>query len=390
MIYLDNAATSYPKPACVREAVCKAMTLYGANPGRGGHRMSIATAERVYAARETAAKLFYANSPTDVVFTSNATSALNMALQGLSLQGKQVVVSSMEHNAVMRPLTALQKQGTQVVTVTVAPADDAATVATFARALTPQTAAIVCTHASNVTGEVLPIRQIGALAAARGIPFVVDASQTAGLIPIDMQKDHIDFLCMPGHKGLYGPTGTGMLIQSGRFALKPLLYGGTGSESASWEQPRDWPEQMESGTVNVVGILGLDAGMHWVMKRGVERTHRQEMAKLQYLYQSLKSVESVKLYGCTPQLWRHVPLLSFNLDGYSGEEVAALLDEAGVAVRAGLHCAPSAHRQIGTEACGTVRVSLSAFTTVTELENIYKIIVKISSKPLQMQKNVIK
>lgn len=390
MIYLDNAATSYPKPICVREAMCKAITLYGANPGRGGHRMSMATAQRVYTARETAAKLFGATSPADVVFTNNATSAINMVLQGLPLQDKQVVISSMEHNAVMRPLTALQKQGTQIITVNIIPDDDVATATAFARALTPQTAAIVCTHASNVTGEVLPIKQIGALAAARGIPFVVDASQTAGMLPIDMQKDQIDFLCLPGHKGLYGPTGTGMLIQSGRFTLKPLLYGGTGSESASWEQPRDWPEQMESGTVNVPGILGLDAGMRWVIEKGIEKTHCQEMSKLCYLYQKLKSVKGVKLYGCTPKLWHHVPLLSFNLEGHSSEEVAALLDEAGIAVRAGLHCAPSAHRQIGTEARGTVRVSLSAFTTVSELENIYRIIVKISHKLLQKQKNVIK
>ena len=384
MIYLDNAATSYPKPPCVKEAVCKAFSLYGANPGRGGHRMSLATAERVYAARETAAILFGAASPVDVAFTNNATSAINFALYGLPLQGKHVVVSSLEHNAVMRPLENMKKQGTAVTIVRVDTADDDATVEAFARTLTPQTAAMVCTHASNVTGEVLPIRRLGALAAARGIPFVVDASQTAGLLPIHIQRDQVDFLCMPGHKGLYGPTGTGMLIRSGKYALQPTVCGGTGSDSASWEQPADWPEQMESGTVNVAGILGLDAAMRWVMAQNVGRMHRQEMAKLQFLYRRLKCIYGVKLYGCTPQLWRHAPLLSFNLDGYSGEEVAAMLDAEGVAVRAGLHCAPAAHRHIGTISCGTVRLSLSAFTTIAELEKLCKIIVKISSKPLQM------
>ncbi len=384
MIYLDNAATSYPKPACVKESVCKALTFYGANPGRGGHRMSIATAERVFEVRETAAKLFGAATPADVSFTHNATSAINYALYGLCLQGKHVVVSSLEHNAVMRPLETLKKQGTRVTVVTVDPTDDAATVAAFTRAITPQTAAIVCTHASNVTGEVLPIREIGRIAFARHIPFVVDASQTAGLLPIHMKRDNVDFLCMPGHKGLYGPTGTGLLIRSNRYTLQPMICGGTGSDSASWEQPTEWPDQMESGTVNVVGILGLGAAMRWVMANGVEKMHCREMMKLQFLYRQLKSIPNVKVYGCTPKLWRHVSLLSFNLDGCHSEEVAAMLDDEGVAVRAGLHCAPSAHRHIGTEDCGTVRLSLSAFTTVAELEKLCKIIVKISSKPLQM------
>lgn len=374
MIYLDNAATTWPKPLCVRQAMVESMEQFGANPGRGGHSMSLAASEAVYRCRETAARMFHLDNPAGVVFTMNCTMSLNIVLKGLLKNGGHVVVSSLEHNAVMRPLTALSVRRPVYTAAKVVPGDDDQTVNNFRRCLTPYTKAIVCLHASNVFGFRLPIRRLGQLAREYGLLFVVDAAQTAGVLPIDMQQDNIDYLCVPGHKGLYGPMGTGMLLCAPEKPLPTLMEGGTGSQSLLLTQPEELPDRMESGTVNLPGICGLRAGMEWVMEHGVEAIGREETWHLSMLYEHLSRMPKVRLYAPRPSLDRSAPVLSFNLDGKKSEETAALLSEAGVAVRAGIQCAPSAHRQMHTLPDGTVRMAPSLFTTDEEIEKTCKIL----------------
>ena len=255
MIYLDNAATTWPKPSCVREAVRQALELYGANPGRGGHAMGMAASQEIYRCRETAARFFHLENPAHVVFTLNCTMALNMVLKGLLCEGGHIVVSSLEHNAVMRPLKALSAGAPVYSVATVVPENPEETVRNFRRCITPQTKALLCIHASNVFGCRLPIRRIGEMAHRLGLLFIVDAAQSAGVLPVDMEADHIDYLCVPGHKGLYGPMGTGMLLCGPDTPLPTLMEGGTGSQSLLLDQPEELPDRLESGTVNTPGTV---------------------------------------------------------------------------------------------------------------------------------------
>ncbi len=383
MYYWDNAATTWPKPLPVREAIGGALSRYGANPGRGGHRMAYTTSEAVFHCRETAAELFGLSTPDQVVFTLNCTMALNMVIKGILSGGGRALISDVEHNAVLRPLHALSPNRPIYDLVSVSLTDPAVTVENFRRAITPQTKLIVCSHASNVWGVVQPIREIGELAARHHIPFVVDAAQSAGVLPIDMEKDNIDFLCVAGHKGLYGPMGTGMLLTSGRYQLPSFIEGGTGSRSLDPKQPDDLPDHLESGTPNTAGICGLKAGMDWVRYRGLHAIYSHEMKEVQYLYRTLQGIPNIRLYTPFPKEGWYVPVLSFTVDGVPSEETAALLDKAGVAVRAGLHCAPLAHRKMGTDATGTVRLAPSAFTRRVETEKVVKIIRQTAQKSLQ-------
>ena len=361
MIYLDNAATTAVKPASVRRAMQEAMIKYSANPGRGGYALSMDTAEMVYACRERAARLFGFGQAEGVVFTQNCTHALNFAIKGLIPAGGKVVVSSLEHNAVMRPLTALQQLGVSTETAEVIFGDDDATFRSFERMIDSNTSLVVCTHASNVCGLILPIGRIGRLCRQRGIPFVVDAAQSAGMIPINMKEMCIDCLCMPGHKGLYGPTGTGMLL-TGLPITKTIIEGGTGTFSSDFNQPENLPERLESGTINTVGIAGLSAGMAFVEQKGVMRIHEYEISLLRDLYDRLKRMPGVRLYMDRPSTGHFSPVLSFNVEGMPSEQVGEELAQAGFAVRAGLHCASAAHRRLGTLEQGTVRVSPSVFS----------------------------
>ncbi len=381
MIYLDNAATTYPKPSCVRYAVAEAFERYGANPGRGGHRMAMETAERLYACRECVADFFALDDPTRVVFTANCTESLNTVLHGVLKAGDHVVVSDMEHNAVMRPLTRLSEQGIQYSQAIVCEYDAQKTVENFKKALQPNTKLILCIHASNVFGTVLPIREIGKLAHRHGILFAVDGAQSGGLLPIDMQQDEIDFLCLPAHKGLYGPMGVGLLLCNSKTALSPLKTGGTGSQSLLLTQPDELPDRLESGTVNVPGICGLHAGLMWLRENGREHILRHERQLMQYLYNALVGCPFVTVYTAPPSRGYTVPMIALNLVGRSSEEVAEDLAKEGVAVRAGLHCAPCAHRHRGTLQSGTVRIAPSAFTKRQDVENLYKILIKIAIKP---------
>lgn len=387
MIYFDNAATTYPKPRAVLDAMANAFYKYGANPGRAGHTMSLATSEQVYACRDLAAELFHAPGSEAVVFTLNCTHAVNIALKGAlvstSKQKAHVIVSCLEHNAVMRPIHKLAKQGR--ISYDIARVDfdnDDETVNNFRKLIRSDTALIVCTHASNVCGFRLPIERIGALAReysehnAHKIKFLVDAAQTAGLVPIDMQQCGIDYLCMAGHKSLLGPTGTGMLITSDT-KLDTLIEGGTGSESIRLDQPEFLPDRLESGTINVIGIAGLRAGMAYVKRHGQDRLCNGEVRHIQRLYDALSTQENVRLYTPYPKTGRFTPVLSFNLDGVPSEQVAAQLDKAGIAVRGGLQCAPLAHYTLGTGQMGTVRLSPGTYTTSRDVDDVIYAIRKL-------------
>ncbi len=368
MIYLDNAATTFPKPPQVAMAMSRAMARFGANPGRSGHAMSMAAAEEIFQCREAAASFFHADGPECVVFTLNCTQAVNMVLKGYVKPGDHVVTSCLEHNAVTRPLQAMaDKMRVTFTEAAVVPGDNDATVNAFRQALRPNTALIVCTHASNVWGIRLPVERIAALGREYGVPILVDAAQTAGVLPIDLQDSGIDFLCTAGHKGLYGPMGTGLLIAKKGEDLQTIIEGGTGTESASYRQPKTMPEHLESGTPNLAGIAGLRAGIGFVQSKTAQKIFLHEMKLIQTLYSGLKAVNGVTLYTQPPDTAHFAPVLSFNLAGRESEWVGQKLNGMGIAVRAGLHCAPAAHKTMDTLKGGAVRVSPSAFTKEYEI-----------------------
>ena len=360
MIYLDNAATTFPKPLSVRNAAAEA-SLSAANPGRSGHKPSVRAAEEIYRARKTAAELFHASEPSKVIFTVNCTTALNTVMKGVLKSGDHVVVSELEHNAVMRPLTALKERGVSYSIAKVYPEDNDSTVDAFRRSINAKTRMIICTHASNVWGIRLPVERITALAHEYGVLMTVDAAQSGGVLPVDIEDSKIDFLCLAGHKGLYGPMGTGMLIIGGETVPESLTEGGTGSNSMELRQPGELPDRLESGTPNVSGIAGLRAGMEFVMSKTPEKIIRHEFLLIQRIYRGLQSDDRAILYFPEPKLPYYAPVLSFNLKGIDCETVAQELNRYGIAVRSGLHCSPQAHRMAGTEEVGTVRVSPSVW-----------------------------
>ena len=381
MIYWDNAATTWPKPSTVRVASCKASVLYGANPGRSGHCMSLKTAEQVYECRQAVAQFFGLLDPLGVVYTANCTTALNMVIQGVLGKGGSAVTSDLEHNAVMRPLAALSPYYTRYHVVPWC-ADEEELVNQFERAIRPDTRLLVCTHASNVFGVTFPIRRLGEMAHRHGLLFCVDAAQTAGVLPIDMEADHIDYLCVAPHKGLYAPMGTGLLLCREMEGIPPLIRGGTGSHSLSWEQPSELPDRLESGTPNTSGICGIRAGVEFVEAKGKSSIYEHEIHCLQMVYDRLADCEEIHLYTARPKVGGTAPVLSLNVGDIPSEEVAAMLDEQGIAVRAGLHCAPSAHRRFSTSEQGTVRLAPSAFSTEREAQIISEVFLKIAKKSL--------
>ena len=382
MIYWDNAATTWPKPPIVRQAVGQALRQYGANPGRAGHCMAMDTAEEVFACRRAAAEFLGLGDPAGVIFTLNCTMALNTVIQGVVGNGGRVLVSDLEHNAVVRPIAALAGEGTRYDMASWSPQPEQ-TVEHFRRAIRPDTKLMVCTHVSNVFGCVFPLRQLSRLAHDHGVLFCVDAAQSAGVLPIDMKRDDIDYLCIAPHKGLYAPTGTGMLLCRERERVLPLIRGGTGSYSLHAEQPVDLPDRLESGTPNVCGICGIHAGLNYVRELGTERIYRHELACLQYVYERLNGHPAVRVYTPYPMYGKTAPVMSVNVADIPSEEVAAVLDAYGIAVRAGLHCAPWAHRRFGTLGQGTVRLAPSAHSTLAEAEEIVKVFLGIAEKSLR-------
>ena len=355
MIYLDNAATTYPKPQSVRRALANA-SMTAANPGRSGHKMSFAASEQIYRCRVKAAELFGAGSPENVCFTLNCTYAANAVIKGMLSSGNHVVISDMEHNAVVRPLHALSKQGVSYTVVTTSE-DDEKTLSAFRDALRTNTKLVICTHVSNVWGIKLPVERIAAMCSQYGIPIMIDAAQSAGVFKINAQESGFDFVCMPGHKGLYGPMGTGLLIARRPELLSTTIEGGTGSASLSPEQPDFPPDKFESGTPNYPGIIGLSSGLDFVKSTTPARILAHETQLTTMLYDRLA---------------KNSP---FNVGSYNSEKVAAYLNEKhGIAVRAGLHCAPLAHKHFGTLETGAVRVSPSYFTTQNEILSLARAI----------------
>ncbi len=381
MIYLDNAATSWPKPPQVLAAMARFLTEVGANPGRSGHRLSVEAGRIVYAAREAVAELFHAPDPLRVVFGMNATEGLNLALRGLLRPGDHVVTSSMEHNSVMRPLRALERERVSVTVVPCSPEGFLDPQAVLS-ALRPETRLVVLNHASNVTGTLLPVTEVGRALHRMGGPLLlVDAAQSGGAVPIDMQADGIDLLAFTGHKSLYGPTGTGGLIIGDRVPLeefRPLIRGGTGSRSEREEQPDFLPDMCESGTPNAVGLAGLEAGVRWVLERGVEALRAHEVELTQRLSDGLREIPGVTVYGPDDARLR-TAVVSFNIAGMEPSEVGMRLDEEyGIMCRVGLHCAPAAHRTIGTFPAGTVRFALGAFTTREEVDAALRAVARLA------------
>lgn len=366
MIYFDNAATTFPKPMAVKNAVDEALLRYGANPGRSGHEMAAQTARRVYETREKAASFFGAGDVEQVVFTQNCTHALNIVIKGLFRPGDHVIISDLEHNSVLRPVYTLAAKGVITYSVAETFADDDKTVASFRNAIRPGTRAIIATHASNVFGLKLPAKRLGALARKYGIYYVMDAAQTAGTEQIDMKEMQIDFLCTAGHKGLYGPTGTGLLITPYGGKLAPLTEGGTGSVSFDYAQPDFMPDRLESGTLGTMGIIGLGAGIDFVSRCGIETIATREIQVLTAIYDMIQGCEGVKLYTRKPTRASQEAVLSFNIEGLSSEETTRRLNDEGFAVRGGLQCAPLAHKKFGTTQSGTTRISVGAFNTVEQ------------------------
>ncbi|MBQ7123716.1 MAG: aminotransferase class V-fold PLP-dependent enzyme [Oscillospiraceae bacterium] len=381
MLYFDNAATTFPKPAAVRKAVGESFIYYGANPGRSGHSLAMDTARKVFECREKASEFFGLSAPENLVFTKNCTEALNIVLMSIGKEGGHFIISDLEHNSVLRPLYDMKNRG--IIDFSVAETfegEPEKTIESYKKLIKSDTKMLVAAGASNVFGIKLPVEMLAELAHEHGILFTLDAAQTAGSENIDMEKNGIDFVCAPGHKGLLGPMGTGMLASARPEYLKPIIFGGTGSYSLLPNQPEGLPEMLESGTLNVSGICGLSAGIDWVSKKGLDKISKNEMLLAKILYEELSKMKNVKLFTKTPQKESHAPVISFVIGDLTGEETAALLAENGVASRGGFHCSALAHRKMGTEKRGTCRLSIGPMNSFDEIMKLIKIIYSLSEK----------
>lgn len=367
MIYFDNAATSFPKPLSVRRAVTDAMVSLGGNPGRSGHDMSMAAAEAVYSVREKAA-LMFGSAPENAVFTSNCTHSLNFAIKGLLEQDMRngrnvhVIISEYEHNSVARPVYELTGRSLSC-SVLKLPFDDSLVTAELEKLIRPNTRAVICTLGSNVTGRLIPWKAIGDVCRRNNICFIADGAQVCGVLPVKL-SDGINILCMPGHKGLMGITGTGLLITDGKYPLYHIFEGGTGSASADLNQISLMPEMLESGTVNTVGIVSVGAGMDYIAKTGMDAIHAHEEELCRSFISGLFDVRGVRIYR--DKGGEYLPIVLFNIDGFTPEETAYELNKRGFALRGGLHCSGLGHRAAGTFPEGGVRFSPSCFNTAAE------------------------
>ncbi len=373
MIYLDSAATTMQKPAAVATASAWAIG-HLASPGRGGHWPAMAAAEKAFACREEAARLFHVKDPERVVFTFNATHGLNIAIKTLAGPGSRVVISGYEHNAVTRPLHALKAD----IRVARGPLfDQKGVLEAFRRELDRGADLVVCTHVSNVFGFVLPIEDVAALCRVRNVPLIIDASQSAGCVPVDFTGLGAAFIAMPGHKGLYGPQGTGLLLCGVDPA--PVLEGGTGSESRKQSMPDFLPDRLEAGTHNIAGIAGLLEGLRFVNNLGVENIAAQEAKLIDRMKKGMLSIPGMNVfYAGDPSVQTGV--LSFCAEGQDCEELGEALGSRGVALRAGLHCAPLAHETAGTLETGTLRASVSAFNNGREVDQFLRILGELTAK----------
>ncbi|MBM3993172.1 MAG: aminotransferase class V-fold PLP-dependent enzyme [Planctomycetes bacterium] len=377
MIYLDNAATSFPKP----EAVYRALDYFArhdlANPGRAGHKMALAAERALDDCRHLLNQFLHGEGPERFIFTLNCTDALNMAFKGVLKEGDHVITTDLEHNSVSRPLRAMELAGK--ITLTRIAADQGGTVDPIAikKAITPKTRLIAMTHGSNVLGTVQPIDSIGKIARAAEVLFLVDAAQTAGVMPIDIQAMCIDLLALPGHKSLFGPTGTGALYVGPGAIVGAWREGGTGGDSSSETQPRDYPYFLEGGTPNVLGVAGLSAGIKYVQEQGLATIHRHEVELLERLWKRLDEIGGYEVFGHR-DMSRRVGTLSFRSEALPAAEIGGILDQAfDIAIRPGLHCAPYIHRALGTFPDGAVRVSPGPFSTTDDIDTLANALAEI-------------
>lgn len=367
MIYLDNGATSFPKPRSVYEEMIKCVRDYCANPGRGAHDMSIRCDMEIYECRERIAKLFNIDNPLNVIFTANATDGLNIAIQGILEKGDHIITSYLEHNSVLRPVKQKERQGVEV-SLLKGDKDGLLSVDEIEKEIKSNTKAIIINHGSNVIGTIQDIKAIGDLARRNNIKFIVDGAQTAGTIEIDIDKYNIDLLAVPGHKGLLGPQGTGALIINKNVALKELKYGGTGSQSHSLEQPQFLPDKFESGTLNTPGIVGLNSGLKFIEDEGINNIRIKEKTLVDFLLGEFESMPFIECYGTNSK--DSSAIISINVEGMESSEVGKLLNKKDIYVRTGYHCAPLVHKVIGTEKRGTVRISPGYFNTLDEMKQL--------------------
>lgn len=367
MIYFDNAATTLRKPPCVIKAVTRALQDMG-NAARGTHETSLTASRTIYHARIKAAELFGCKRPDHVVFTANATEALNIAINGLFSPGDHILSTDLEHNSVLRPLYRLEAE--RNVSLSFLPADRLGNIdyADFEHLTRPETRAVVCTHASNLTGNLLDLERIGQFTREHGLLLVVDASQTAGCIPIDIEKTGIDVLCFTGHKGMFGPQGTGgMCIRQG-IEIRPWKVGGSGVQSYSPTQPEEYPTRLEAGTLNGHGLAGLSAAMDFLSETGLETIHAKEISLMRRFYEGVKDIRGIKLYG-DYSTDNRTAIVALNLGDYdSGAVSDALAEDYGIATRPGAHCAPRMHEALGTREQGAVRFSFSWYNSEDEID----------------------
>lgn len=370
MIYLDNAATSFPKPESVYQALDRFARTELANPGRAGHKMALAAERCLDDGRHVLNQFFHGVSPDRFIFTLNCTDALNMAFKGVLHEGDHVITSDLEHNSVSRPLRAMEKAGR--ITLTRIAADSTGTIDPDAvrKAITPKTKLVALTHCSNVLGTVQPISEIGKIVHELDRLFLVDCAQTAGVLPIDVQAMNIDLLAFPGHKSLFGPTGTGALYVGRRAKVGVWREGGTGGDSSSETQPTEFPYFLEGGTPNVLGVAGLVAGVKWVQEQGMEKIHAHEVALVERLWKKLDEIGGYEVFGHRDHS-RRAGTVSFRSEALPAPEIGGILDQAfEIAIRPGLHCAPYVHKAIGTFPDGAVRVSPGAFNTEAEIDTL--------------------
>ena len=376
MIYLDNSATTYPKPKTVVDSFKNSFYSYGANAGRGFYNMAIDTTEQIYKVRKRLCDFFDCSNPENVVFTYNCTMALNMAIKGIAKKGGHLIISDLEHNSVLRTVEKLKLDGICDYSVAQVDNDDNKTIQNFSDCIKRNTIAIICTGASNVFGIITPYKKLAQLAHKHKILFILDAAQIGGVLPISVNKDGVDILCCAGHKGLYGPTGTGVMIVKDDITMNTIIEGGTGSNSVLAIQPDIVPDRFESGTPNVQGIIALGYGIDFVNKTGIKKIYNHEKNLIRYLDENLKKIDIINLYNNNHK--NFTPILSFNIENIHSEEVAKNLSDFNIAVRAGLHCAPIAHKKMGTIESGTVRISPSIFTQKKDIDFLIKCVRKIA------------
>lgn len=366
MIYFDNAATAWPRPPKVSVAVTEALNKAG-NPGRGAHESAAWAAEKIYSVREKTAKLFNIQDPLQVAFTYNATYALNMAI---NMARGEITATSMDHNSVLRPVFARGYYN-----IVKAESDGHIDPEKIIHRITDKTGTVIMSHASNVTGEIFDVKPIASFCKKRGILFILDCSQTAGVVPINVEKLDVDIMCFPGHKGLLGPQGTGGLYVRKGIKPKPLLRGGTGSKSFLPVQPEEFPDCLESGTLNTHGIAGLGASIDFINSIGVEKIHSREKQLREYFISLVGKMPQVRIYGS--QEGYFTGTVSINVEGFHSSQVAQYLSEKGIAVRGGIHCAPLAHKTLGTDDGGTVRFSFGYFNNSTQIDFAFRVIKQI-------------